>query len=132
MTTYTIEQFHQTLKEQNVPKEHLAFKCVVCGTIQSGFDLIKVGAGKDFESIEGFLGFSCIGRWTNAGEYKKKKSKKASKTTIGCNWTLGGLFTIHKVEILMDQKLRPCFELATPQEAQNHMKKNLQSVSTST
>lgn len=72
------------------------FKCVKCGTTQSAEDLVAAGVPK--EKVDRFIGFSCIGRWD--------KNK-------GCDWTLGGLFTIHEIEIeTPDGKRHPHFELA--------------------
>ncbi|MCG8430998.1 MAG: hypothetical protein MJA29_07485 [Candidatus Omnitrophica bacterium] len=72
------------------------FKCPRCGTAQSGDDLVR--AGLSDEEAQKQMGFSCIGRTD------KKK---------GCDWTLGGLFQIHKIEIEDDDGVKhPFFELA--------------------
>lgn len=117
MKTYTIPEFHAALKAQGVkPHEHLAFKCPICGTIQSGRDLIAAGAGKTFDDIERYVGFSCVGRFTNAGPHKT-----GAAPGRGCDWTLGGLFTLHTTEVIDSEgKKRPRFDLATPEEAQAH------------
>lgn len=114
MKTMTIPEFHQALKDQGVSsREDFAFKCVVCGTIQSGRSLMKAGAGKTFDDVERFLGFSCVGRFTDAGPHKK--GAPAGK---GCNWTLGGLLRIHCFEVIDDEgKPHPQFDLASPEEA---------------
>lgn len=69
------------------------FVCPKCKTIQTAKDLLDAGVKK--EDVDGFLGFSCIGRFT--------KDK-------GCNWTLGGLFTIHTLEVQFEDSKRPIFE----------------------
>lgn len=113
MKTMTLEEYHAALKAQGVPKDDLAMKCPICGTIQSANDLIKVGAGKDFAEVEPYLGFSCIGRWTDAGPHKTGENGGG-----GCDWTLGGLFKLHKLEVVMSGgEKHPGFELATPEEA---------------
>jgi hypothetical protein len=111
----TLDEFHAELKAQGVAETlDLAFKCVVCGTVQSARTLICVSAGKDFEAVSGFLGFSCAGRWTAAGPYKEKGAKG-----LGCDWTLGGLFSLHTLTVDDGSGTpRPCFEPATPEEAQ--------------
>lgn len=118
MKTLQLSEFHDLLKAQDVPREHLAFKCPMCGTIQSAADLIAVGAGETFDEVEKYLGFSCVGRWTHANPppTAKKKGKQ-----VGCNWTLGGLFRMHTLEVI-DQKGKPSplFEPCTPAEAQQH------------
>jgi hypothetical protein len=112
-----LEQFLEELKTQNVSRENLAFRCPACGTIQSARDLIKAGAGKNFDEIEKYLGFSCVGRWLGKGPPEKKDGK-----SDGCNWTLGGLFQIHELEVLDGEVCRKIFEPCTPAEAQAHAK----------
>ena len=74
------------------------FKCPQCGNIQSY---------RDFEGLvehpEDVFYYSCIGRW---------------KKGVGCDWTLGGLFKIHKVEVTAeDGTVVPSFEFSdAPQE----------------
>lgn len=111
----TVEQLHAELQAQGVSaREHYAFRCVCCGTIQSGASLIRAGAGATFEEVEKWVGFSCVGRFTGAGP-----RKKGAPPGRGCDWTLGGLFTIHKLEIMTpDGKACALFELATAEEAQ--------------
>jgi len=117
MRTITVEEFQVELRAQGVRShEHFAFKCVMCGTVQSAQDLIKAGVGKSFDEVEKYLGFSCAGRWTNAGPHKK-----GAKPGAFCNWTLGGLFTIHRLEVVTpDGDKHPRFEPASPEEAQIH------------
>lgn len=112
----TVEQLHAELRAQGVSaREHYAFRCVCCGTIQSGASLIRAGAGANFEAVEKWVGFSCVGRFTGAGP--KRKGEGPGR---GCDWTLGGLFTIHKLEILTPDGQRcALFEPATPEEAQD-------------
>ena len=41
----------------------------------------------------------------------------------GCDWTLGGMFQLHKLEVVTeDGEHYPRFEPCTPEEAQSHMK----------
>lgn len=113
----TLAEFHSALKAQGVPKEHMAMKCPRCKTIQSATDLIAAGAGNSFEDVEKYVGFSCIGRFTNAGGHKD-----GTPPGRGCDWTLGGFFTIHELEVInADGKFCPTFEPASPEEAQAHM-----------
>lgn len=114
-TTISLDEFHAQLKAQKVPsRRHVAMKCPVCGTVQSMDSLIRAGAGPDEDSVEKFVGFSCVGRWTMAGPHKP-----GTPPGRGCNWTLGGLFAIHNLEVATpDGKVHPSFEAATPEEAQ--------------
>lgn len=69
------------------------FKCVQCGGIQTYNDFLEAG----IETPGNIFYFSCIGRWV---------------TSRGCNWTLGGLFRIHKLEVIKDGNIIPVFEFA--------------------
>lgn len=123
MQTLTVEEFRTKLKEQGVPTEHFAFKCPACGTVQSGHDLIKSNAGKDFDDIQKYLAFSCIGRFTH---HKPPPPLREKGTQDGCNWTLGGFFQIHELVVVTeDGEKHPRFEIATPEEAKLHMEKNI-------
>lgn len=114
----TEEQWATLLRDQNVPREHLAFKCPMCGSIQSATDLIRAGAGEDFKAVSGHINYSCVGRWTKAGPPKSGNGP--------CNWTLGGLFQTHTMEVVTAGGNIPTFEPCTPQEAQDHMKQQPQ------
>ena len=95
MRIMTVDEFNAEMKKQGVPIEKVTFKCPRCGRLQSAQDLIDAGAGKDLDDVEGYLAYSCVGRWD------------ASK---GCDWTLGGLFAIHELEVLTpDGKHHPRF-----------------------
>lgn len=116
MKTMTLDEFKAAVLAQGVPHEHIAVVCPMCGTIQSGADLIAAGAGADFDAVEKYLGFSCVGRFTGAESPRKKPDGKP------CNWTLGGLFSLHKLEVVTpDGNRHPRFELASPDEAKAHM-----------
>ncbi|MFA5365776.1 MAG: VVA0879 family protein, partial [Candidatus Bathyarchaeia archaeon] len=91
----TIEEFNKRLGAQGVEKEFLTFRCPMCGTIQCAQDLINAGAGKNMDEVADFVGFSCVGRWTHHLPPPKKPGKQ-----IGCNWTLGGLFQLHKLAVI--------------------------------
>lgn len=118
----TVEQFLAELKAQGVPSLHVAFKCCRCGTIQSMASLIAAGAAKDEAGAERFIGFSCIGRFTGRGGHDD-----ASPPGQGCNWTCGGLFQFHELEVITpDGRAHPRFELTTPQEAQALMERHQQ------
>jgi hypothetical protein len=76
-------------------KKNWKFKCVNCGEVQSYHDFKEAGV----ENPENYVYFSCIGRFV--------KSR-------GCDWTLGGLFQLHKQEVIADDGSKvPTFEFAT-------------------
>lgn len=110
----TLDQFKQELRGQGVSShEHFALRCPICETVQSARSLIAAGAGDGFDQVEKYLGFSCVGRFTNAGPYKK-----SALAGNGCDWTLGGLFRLHHLEVVTpDGEHHPRFEVASPDEA---------------
>ena len=120
MKTMTIAEYHATLKAQGTnDRTKLCMICPMCGTVQCGDDLIVAGAGKTFDDIEKYLGFSCIGRWTHG---KPPPCEKDKGKQIGCNWTLGGLFHTHTLEVVTpDGDHHPRFEVATPDQATVHL-----------
>ncbi len=70
------------------------FRCVSCGEVQTGQEFIDAG----LEGAEGKIYFSCIGRWVKGR---------------GCDWTLGGLLRLHKVEVdTGDGENIPVFDFA--------------------
>jgi hypothetical protein len=84
--TMTLEEFHQALRDQHRERPaDLTYRCPRCGLVQSGQDLIDAGAGKTWQEVEKYAAFSCVGRWSK---------------TKGCDWTLGGLFQIHELEVI--------------------------------
>lgn len=97
MKTVTVQEFKDLIKKQGRDRiEDATFICPQCKTIQSAQDLIDAGAGKDFDEVNKYLAFSCVGRWSK---------------TKGCNWTLGGLFQLHELEIVDENGERhPRFE----------------------
>lgn len=104
----TLDQFVTRLQAQGVPQEHYAFRCVRCGHIQSAVSLARYLPPEDADNA---AYFACEGR------FNKK---------VGCDWTLGGLFRIHKLEVLSDEgKIVPVFEPASPEEARALMVRNL-------
>ena len=116
MTTMTLDQFQAALLAQGVKsRDDLALVCPCCGTVQSARDLIKAGAGADFDAVEKYLGFSCVGRFTGAESPRKEKDGKP------CNWMLGGFLQLHKLEVVTPDGTRhPRFMPASPAEAQAH------------
>jgi hypothetical protein len=118
MKTMTLDEFKQAFKAQGVPIVHLAMRCPVCKTLQSGADLIAAGAGTNIDEVEACVGFSCVGRWTDAGPHKR-----GDPPGKGCDLTLGGLLHLHELEVVAsDGETYLRFLPATPEEAQNHMK----------
>lgn len=115
MKQITVVEFHDAVKAQGVPREDVAFICPLCAFVQSSRDLIAAGAGENFDAVQKYLGFSCVGRFTGA------ESPRPESDGNPCNWTLGGLFRLHKLEVITeDGKNHPYFELATPEQAREH------------
>jgi hypothetical protein len=115
MRTITLEQFITELKAQGVPRSHVAFVCPVCKTVQSLATLMKAAEASEHD-MEIYLGFSCVGRWTNAGPHKRGHDGH------GCDWTLGGLLHLHELEVIDASGTRHMrFEIATPEQARRLM-----------
>lgn len=112
MKTMTLDEHRAALKAQGVDHLDYAFVCPACGTVQSAQSLIKAGAGNAFDEVTKYLGFSCVGRFTGAG------SPRAEPDGKPCNWTLGGLFHIHELEVCgPDGEVYQRFDIATPEQA---------------
>lgn len=108
----TQEQFLMEIELQGMKdKKDVAFICPGCKTAQSYRSFEKLGIDK--EKITGWLGFSCIGRQTCAGSPRKESDGKP------CNWTLGGLFQIQDLTVILeDGKKVPHFEIASSPQAE--------------
>lgn len=115
METVTLDEFIAKYKAQAPSNADVVFRCPMCKTLQSARDLIAAGAGTTFDDVEGYLGFSCVGRFQGGDAPRKVKDGK------DCNWTLGGLFKVHELEVITpDGKRHPRFSLASPEEAAAH------------
>ena len=122
MKTMTLSEFLAAAKAQGTKTStDVAVVCPRCETVQSGRDLIKAGAGENFDEVEKYLGFSCVGRFTGAPSPRKQPDGRS------CDWTLGGLFRLHTFEVITpDGKHHPRFELATPEQAQELERKHVE------
>ncbi|MDR3488743.1 MAG: VVA0879 family protein [Bradyrhizobium sp.] len=121
MLKMTLEQAQSALKAQGVANNDMAVVCPICGTVQSMSSLVRAGAPK--ESVENYFGFSCEGRFSGVGPMPSSEDKSAAAETRralrGCNWTLGGLFKLHRMEITYpDGTSAGSFEIATAEQAQ--------------
>jgi hypothetical protein len=110
-------ELKRRLDAQKLPKLDVAFVCPMCRTVQSERDFVAAGIALD--KIEKYLGYSCIGRWTGGTSPRVEPDGKP------CDWTLGGLFSLHRFAVETkiagaESKLYPCFEPATPEQAQAH------------
>lgn len=128
MKTMTLDEFQAACRAQGVPREHIAVKCPVCGTIQSIADMrdavaaaspqrLRSHFGASVIDAELHTGYSCIGRVTGVGSWTP-----GDEPGRGCDWTLGGFLHAHRLEVVADDGTHhPYFELASPEEAQAHM-----------
>lgn len=71
------------------------FKCASCGHIQSINSMLEHNPLLKAKDFENSIYFNCEGR-TNEG--------------YGCDWSLGGLFHVHKLEVEFNGKNVPVFE----------------------
>lgn len=118
LTRMTLAEFQEACKAQAPSHDLIVFQCPMCKTLQTSRDLIAAGAGTTFDEVERYLAFSCVGRFTGAGSPRKAPDGQP------CNWTLGGLLKLHKVEVVTpDGEAHPRFELASREEADAHRAK---------
>ena len=121
MRKIAIDEARAALQAQGVANRDMAVICPICGTVQSMATLVRAGAPKD--KVESYFGFSCEGRFSGIGPVPassdKSRSANERRQLRGCDWTLGGLFTLHKLTIVYpDGKERPSFEIASGEQAQ--------------
>ena len=91
------------------------FVCPMCGTVQSVQQLLDavIASGGKKDDVHGYIGFSCIGRFTHQGDAGIDAHNRGEPWDKGCNWTLGGLLRVHTLEVIMPEGgKRPTFELA--------------------
>lgn len=121
----TLEAFKAEYKAQAEKREDIVVICPACGSLQNGHDLIRAGAGETMDDLEGSFGFSCVGRWTDKGSATEAVKAEGK----GCNWTLGGLFRIHKLAVVdPDGEEHPFFELASKEDADAYRAKQAETV----
>lgn len=124
----TLEQYHEQLKAQGVDIKKALMRCPACGTVQCWEDFKKAGVHPP--EIESYLGFSCIGRFTKAGDEGIKKHNQGKRWNKGCNWTLGGLFQIHTLVVVAEDGTKhPRFEVLTKEDAEEFRKTHLTTAS---
>jgi hypothetical protein len=96
------------------------FKCVMCKKSQTAKDFMD--AGIEWDKVDGYIGFSCIGRVNGKGK-PYLSGKNIKKFPHGCDWTLGGLFVVAGLIIMKDGKEYRRFDfadsIATPQKAED-------------
>jgi len=99
-------EYMAKLEAQGVPVQHYAFRCPRCGHIQSFSSLARHMSQEQAQSVAYYC---CEGRFTK---------------DCGCDWTLGGLFRIHTLEVIREEDGEeiPSFELASAEEAKTLMK----------
>ncbi|MES2712009.1 MAG: VVA0879 family protein [Pseudomonadota bacterium] len=124
----SLAEAHRRMQAQGVSAQrHFAFACPICGTVQSMASL--VAAGCPSAEVQGAIGFSCEGRFSGAGPWPSSKDRSAKaaqrRQVRGCDWTLGGLFRLHALEIEWPEDRapaaadpRPCFEIVDAAKAQ--------------
>lgn len=106
MITMTLAEFQAAVKAQGEPLRRVKFICPMCRTPQCAEDFIEAGAGRTFEEVEKFVGFSCVGRFTDAPAPRREPDGKP------CNWSLGGLLRMHELEVITpDGQKHPHFEV---------------------
>lgn len=92
--TMTVEEWRARGKElYGDNMRDWEWRCVACGHVQSGGKF----KGAEPSRLNGIINFSCEGRYN---------------PEVGCDWTLGGLFTLHTLTVIAQGKEVPSFEFA--------------------
>lgn len=88
--TVTLGEWHAEGKERfgGDPKQW-KFICPGCGHVQSYQDFLDLGM--EPKMAQGFVGFSCIGRWKGGVEFGEQDEGN------GCIYAGGGLFRVNPV-----------------------------------
>ncbi len=71
------------------------FQCVACGHEQSVVSIRAAHPELTADRVDGVVTFSCEGRLATPPRKREKRPDPAK----GCDWTLGGLFQIHQLEV---------------------------------
>lgn len=101
MKVMTKKEFREFLMLGWDSAEAVTYECPKCKTLQSAKDLIEAGAGNSYESVQKYVGRSCVGRFSK---------------DRGCNWSLDGLFQIHELEVIGSDGERYPFFMPKPAE----------------
>ena len=96
MRTLTHDEWHARGRELygDDPRKW-RFRCVACGNIQSHESVTE--RNPRIGDTSRWIYYACEGRHTDG---------------VGCDWTLGGLFKVHKLEVRDGERPVPCFEFA--------------------
>lgn len=116
MTRMPVEEWKAEGRRRFGPKARFwKFVCPACGTVQSGENFVATGkfSFEKPDALLSVLGYSCIGRFTGKDDEGIAAKGRGEKWDKGCNWTLGGLFQIHTLEVIDENgKCVPHFEFA--------------------
>lgn len=116
MKTITQQEFFDEANRRFGPKVHdWKFVCPACGTVQSVQQLLDavLASGGTKDDVHGYIGFSCIGRFTRQGDAGIAAKNRGETWDKGCNWTLGGFLQMHSLEVVLEDGHKcPTFELA--------------------
>jgi len=84
------------------------FRCPACGNVQSDHSVKR--RNPSLGDTSSWIFFACEGRHTDG---------------VGCNWTLGGLLQIHRLEVVDERGIKPhrvrVFEFADDPEASHNL-----------
>jgi len=89
----TRAEFRQAIKDRfgkDASWPDIAFRCPMCKVETKGQEWLDYG-----QKGEAMLGFSCIGRLKGTDQGLETKNR----TPTGCNYTNGGLFQLHSIEV---------------------------------
>ncbi len=116
METITLQEFQDRCRAQGVPREHIAFKCPRCGTVQSMASLAEAGCPRD--NLEKAIGFTCEGVFSNIGGFRPFRATRELPLR-GCDYSLGPRHAHADLAVVHLGHSYEHFAVATPEEAQS-------------
>lgn len=91
------------------------FVCPICKHVQSMESVLAMREDMTPSEAEGYVYFSCEGRFAPGSG--KAFGKTVPDPKIGCDYTLGGLFKIARVEVVTPEaRILPVFEFDGAEE----------------
>lgn len=93
----TYKTWLEEAKKRYKTSKEIRFKCPVCGHIATVAEYDEAGAPN------GAIGFSCIGRYLNAGPIKRAFGNESKHKLPGpCDYTGGGLIGLNPIRVIFD------------------------------
>lgn len=116
METITLQEFQDRCRAQGVPREHMAFICPRCGTVQSMASLRSVGCPP--ENLEKAIGHTCEGVYCGVAGFRPFRTLRETPLR-GCDFYLGPRHSQPDLVVTYRNHSYGHFQVASPEEAQS-------------